>query len=146
MPERPAARKPPTKQPAAKRASRPATAGSAVFQRAKPDPALLGKVEALMAGYPVYRRPMFGVVAWFVEANAQMLGCVWSDSLNLRVGVEDARALIASGKAGPFDPMGRGGMREYVLVPASTLGSAQLRRWVERALAFTAGLERKKGK
>ncbi|MGE3855443.1 MAG: TfoX/Sxy family protein [Dehalococcoidia bacterium] len=148
MPQRPAAKQP-SKKPAAKQptAKQPATSpGSEVFAKAKPDPALLERVEALMGEYPVYRRPMFGVVAWFVEANAAMLGCVWRDALNLRVGAEDARALIESGKATPFDPMGRGGMREYVLVPASTLRPAQLRQWVERALAFTETVPAKKGR
>jgi hypothetical protein len=89
---------------------------------------------------------MFGVTAWFVERNAQMLGCVWGDGLNLRVGAPDAASLIASGKAQSFDPMGRGGMREYVLVPASTLRPAAMRSWVERALAFTSTVPAKKGK
>ena len=144
-----AASKPAAKKPAAsKAAARPAATspGSAAFQRGKPDPALIERVEVLMGEYPVTRRPMFRVVAWFVEANAAMLGCVWGDALNLRVGVEAARALIDAGKATPFDPMGRGAMREYVLVPASTLRPAQLRTWIERALAFTETVERKKGR
>lgn len=153
QPTRPAAKQPsrkpaaPAPKPAAKSASKPApTPGQAVFQKAKPDPALLERVEALMGEYPVYRRPMFGVVSWFVEANAAMLGCVWGDALNIRVGAEDARALIDAGKATPFDPMGGRPMREYVLVPASTLRPAQLRAWIERALAFTETVAGKKGR
>lgn len=138
----------PARKPAAKRAARPASkpAAKQSFSMAKADPALLAKVEALMPEFPVVRRPMFGVATWFMEENAQMLGCVWGESLNLRVGAEDARALIDSGQATAFDPMGGRPMREYVLVPASTLGPAALRKWIARGVAFTAGLERKKGK
>ncbi|MEI7925528.1 MAG: TfoX/Sxy family protein [Chloroflexota bacterium] len=150
QPARPASKRAAAKPAAAKAASKSVasepSAMSAVFQKAKPDPVLLERVEVILADLPVYRRPMFGVVAWFVEENAQMLGCVWGDALNLRVGAEDAAALIASGKAAPFDPMGRGGMREYVLVPASTLRPAQLRTWLHRALAFTSTVARKNGK
>lgn len=137
MPDQPA-------RPPAARAAKPAGRPAVTMQ--KPDPALLARVEAIMPTLPVYRRPMFGVPTWFVEENAQMLACVWGESLNLRVGAEDAARLVASGKATPFDPMPGRPMREYVLVPASTLRPAQLRTWIERALAFTATLERKKGK
>lgn len=151
---RPAAKRSATKQSAAKpgaksaakSAVKKAPAAKQTFAMEKADPALLARVEALMPEYPVYRRPMFGVVSWFVEANAALLGCVWGESLNLRVGAEDARALIDAGKATPFDPMGGRPMREYVLVPASTLRPAQLRAWIERALAFTQTVPAKKGK
>ena len=149
MPDQPAARKTAARKPAAKAAAKPAAKPAAKkqsFHMEKADPALLARVEALMPEFPVYRRPMFGVVSWFVERNAQLLCCVWGESLNIRVGREDAAALVASGKATPFDPMGGRPMREYVLVPASTLRPAQLRKWVERALAFTETVPAKKGK
>lgn len=129
-----------------KPAPKPAAAKRPGPKMEKPDPQVLASVEAVMAGLPVYRRPMFGTVSWFVEENAQMLGCVWGVDLNIRVGAEDARSLIASGKATPFDPMGGRPMREYVLVPASTLRPAALRKWIARAIEFTSALERKKGK
>ncbi len=131
-------------KPAAK-ASRPA-ASTPHAKMEKADPELLARVEALMPSYPVYRRPMFGVATWFVEANAQMLCCVWGDAINIRVGQEDARALVASGRARPFEPLEGRTMREYVLVPAATLRPADLRRWFDRALAFTSTLPPKKGK
>ena len=115
-------------------------------QMLKPDPEVLARVEAVMTDLPVYRRAMFGVVTWFVEENAQMLGCVWGDSLNIRVGAEEAQRLVASGKAVPFEPMAGRPMREYVLVPASTLRPAALKRWIARGLEFTSTLARKKGK
>ena len=37
-------------------------------------------------------------------------------------------------------------MREYVLVPVSTLRTAALTRWIMRAVEFTSTVPRKKGK
>ena len=112
----------------------------------KPDPLVAERLAAAMEGLPVYRRSMFGGVAWFVESNAQMFAGVWGDALDLRVGVEDVAALVAAGKARPFEPMEGRPMREYVLVPAASMRPADYRRWVARALAFTSGLAAKKGK
>lgn len=150
--KRPAAAKPTAapaaKPPAARSAAKPARSAASTphAKMEKADPELLARVEALMPSYPVYRRPMFGVATWFVEANAQMLCCVWGDAINIRVGQEDARALVASGKARPFEPLEGRTMREYVLVPATTLRPADLRRWLDRALAFTSTLPPKQGK
>ena len=132
----------PSSQPS-KQSAKPARV-TPKMERADPD--LLTRVEALMATFPVYRRPMFGVVAWFVEENAQMLGCVWGDALNIRVGADEAQRLVASGKAVPFEPMAGRPMREYVLVPASTLRPAALKRWIARGVEFTSTVARKKGK
>jgi len=115
-------------------------------QMQKPDAEVAARVGKVMADLPVYPRPMFGCPAWFVEANAQLLGCVWGDALCIRVGAEETARLVASGKATPFDPMGGRPMREYVLVPAASMRPAQLRKWVERGLAFTETVAAKKGK
>ena len=112
----------------------------------KPDPVVAARLEAAMAGLPVYRRSMFGGVAWFVEESAQMFAGVWGAALDLRVGVEDVAALVSAGKAMPFAPMPERPMREYVLVAAASMKPAEYKRWVARALAFTSALPRKKGK
>ena len=140
----------PGRKPAAKRAARPASKSAASarppIHMEKPDPLVAERLAAAMEGLPVYRRSMFGGVAWFVESNAQMFAGVWGDALDLRVGVEDVAALVAAGKARPFEPMEGRPMREYVLVPAASMRPADYRRWVARALAFTSGLAAKKGK
>ncbi len=112
----------------------------------KPDPVVAARLEAAMAGLPVYRRSMFGGVAWFVEENAQMFAGVWGAALDLRVGVEDVAALVSAGKTMLFAPMPERPMREYVLVAAASMKPAEYKRWVARALAFTSALPRKKGK
>ncbi len=133
------------RKPAAKSAGKPAAKRAAPHME-KPDAEVLARLDAAMAGLPVYRRPMFGTVSWFVEENAQMFAGVWGDAINLRLGEEAARREVASGSARPFEPMPGRAMREYVLVPASTLRPAEVTRWVARALEFTAQLARKKGK
>ncbi len=127
-------------KPAAKAAKRPAP------KMEKPDADVLARLDAAMADLPVYRRPMFGTVSWFVEENAQMFAGVWGDAINLRLGEESAEREVAAGRARPFEPMPGRAMREYVLVPASTLRPADYRRWLARALEFTSTLARKKGK
>lgn len=151
MPDQPAR---PASQPAARRALKPATKPAAKkpastrppIHMEKPDPLVAERLAAAMEGLPVYRRSMFGGVAWFVEENAQMFAGVWGDALDLRVGVEDVAALVAAGKARPFEPMEGRPMREYVLVPVASMRPSDYKRWVARALAFTSTLARKNGK
>lgn len=132
-------------RPAARAASKPA-ASSAKPQMEKPDAAVLARLDAAMADLPVYRRPMFGTVSWFVESNAQMFAGVWGAAINVRLGEAEARQAVASGAARPFEPMAGRAMREYVLVDAASLRPAAFNRWIERALEFASTLERKKGK
>ncbi|MSQ31110.1 MAG: hypothetical protein EXR64_03660 [Dehalococcoidia bacterium] len=126
--------------------SKPRTSSREAPRMERPDAEVLARVEAVMAVLPVYRRAMFGTVAWWLERNAQMLGCVWGVDLNVRVGEVEAQRLVASGKARPFEPMAGRPMREYVLVPASTLRPAALKRWIVRAIEFTETLAAKQGK
>ena len=102
------------------------------------------RLEAAMDGQPAYKRPMFGTVAWFLDANAQMFAGVWGDEVNVRVGVEEAARLIASDAAREFAPMQGRPMREYVLIEASTMRPADLRKWVARAAEYASGLAAKK--
>ena len=110
----------------------------------KGNPEVTARLEAAMKDVPAYKRPMFGTVAWFLDANAQMFAGVWGDEVNVRVGAEEAARLIASDAAREFAPMPGRPMREYVLVDASTMRPADLRKWVTRAAAFAGGLAAKK--
>lgn len=107
---------------------------------------VIARLDAIAAGLPAYRKPMFGTVAWFLEANAQMFMGAWGDDANVRVGADEAARLIASGDARSFEPMLGRPMREYVLVPASALADTDLRKWMQRAATFAGELAAKKGK
>jgi hypothetical protein len=106
----------------------------------KGDAAIVARLDAIAAMLPARRRGMFGTVAWFLEANGQMVMGAWGGRAIMRVGATDAARLIASGRAAAFAPMAGRPMREYVLVDAAALSDADLRRWAKRAAAFTGGL------
>ena len=133
-------------KPAAKPAAKRATSKQPGHAMPKADAGMAARLEAAMDGLPVYRRSMFGTVAWFVEGNAQMFAGVWGADINVRIGEEAAQREIAAGRASPFAPMPTRPMREYVLVPAAALQPAQLKRWIARGLEFTSALAAKKGK
>lgn len=107
---------------------------------------VVARLDAIAGLLRAYRRPMFGTVSWFLDSNAQMFAGVWGDDVNVRVGEEEAERLILSGAARPFAPMHGRAMREYVLVPASTLRDAALKKWVQRGAAFAEGLAAKRGR
>ena len=105
------------------------------------------RIDQLSAALPVSRKKMFGTSSWFLDSNSQMMAGVWGDGVMVRVGQDDAGALIESGDAEPFDPMGGRPMREYVFLNADRIAEdADLIDWLERAAAFASSLAPKKKK
>ena len=154
VPLAPGAARPAPARPAAK-ATLPAAKPISRAKPAKPakkgampkaDAALITRMDGLMAAFPAYRRPMFGTVSWFLDANAQMFTGLWGDAVTARVGEAEAQRLVAAGRAQPFEPVPGRPMREYVLVPASTLRDGDLKKWIARAADFTSGLGVKTGR
>lgn len=82
---------------------------------------------------------MFGSIAAMVNGN--MMGSLWAHSFAVRVGEADYREALALGGQ-PFDPMGRGNaMHAMVELPESVFRQpAQLRKWLAKALTFTAAM------
>lgn len=107
---------------------------------------VIARLDAIAGELPAYRKAMFGAIAWFLGANAQIFMGAWGDDASMRVGAGEAARLIASGAARSFEPMHGRPMREYVLVEASSLSDAELRKWVQNAASFARGLAAKKGK
>ena len=89
----------------------------------------------------VERRKMFGYPAAFVNGN---MACgLHQDGLVLRLGDDDRAALIKEGGV-PFEPMPGRVMREYVVAPQKLASKkADLKRWLERAVAHAAALPKK---
>lgn len=110
----------------------------------RPDAGVLARMDALMPAFPVRRKAMFGTVSWFLESNDQMCVAVWGPDVQVRLGVEGVEAAVASGEARRFEPIAGRPMKEYVLVPSSTLSDAEVRGWVERGIAFTSTVAGKK--
>jgi TfoX/Sxy family transcriptional regulator of competence genes len=83
---------------------------------------------------------MFGGIAGMV--NGHMYAGLWADTVMVRVDEADQRRVLAMPGANVFDPMGKGKpMKDMVLLPAGVLRKkAELKRWLARALEFTAAL------
>lgn len=88
-------------------------------------------------------KTMFGSVVAMV--NGWMMGGLWAHTFMVRVGPADYEEGLALG-GDPFDPMGHGkAMASMVTLPESVFRDRKaLRRWLEKALAFTASLPPKK--
>lgn len=86
----------------------------------------------------VTERKMFGGIAFMVGGN--MCCGVAGDDVMLRLGVDAAEAALEDPHARPMDFTGRP-MAGYVFVaPAGTATPADLRRWIDRAVAFVSTL------
>ena len=83
---------------------------------------------------------MFGGVAGTVNGN--MFGGLWADTVVVRLGERDREKVLAMKGGTVFDPMSRGRpMRDMVLLPKGLLKKkADLRRWLQRAINYTATL------
>jgi len=86
----------------------------------------------------IIEKRMFGGVAFLLGGN---VCCgAWKEFLILRLGEDAARQVLAEEHARPFDVTGKP-MRGWAMVePAGWRNAARLRRWVARAVAFTARL------
>jgi hypothetical protein len=88
---------------------------------------------------------MFGQVAGFVRG--QMTGGTFGDEVNMRLSEADRREFVERyGAAGArvFEPMEGRPMKEFVVVPAAVRADAEaLVGWMERSVAYTAGLPAK---
>jgi TfoX/Sxy family transcriptional regulator of competence genes len=81
---------------------------------------------------------MFGGVAGTV--NGHMFGGLWADSVMVRLSPEGQAEVLAMGGE-PFNPMGRGVMKDMVVLPAAVLGDREgLREWLRKAVEATAAL------
>jgi TfoX/Sxy family transcriptional regulator of competence genes len=86
----------------------------------------------------VTERKMFGGIAFMVGGN--MCCGVTGGDLMLRLGAEGADSALDDPHARPMDFTGRP-MAGFVFVaPEGTVTSPELRRWVDRAVAFATTL------
>ena len=96
---------------------------------------------ALPQSKTVERRKMFGYPAAFVNGN---MACgLHQDGLVLRLGEDDRAALQKEGGV-PFEPMKGRVMTGYVVAPQTMASrTAELKRWIERSIAFASSLPKK---
>jgi TfoX/Sxy family transcriptional regulator of competence genes len=102
------------------------------------DPVLAERVRDLLEGRPaVTEQRMFGGLAFLVDRS--MCCGIVGDELMLRLGADGAAdALAREPHTRPMDFTGKP-MRNFIFVTAQGVRTdAQLRRWVERALAASS--------
>ncbi len=83
---------------------------------------------------------LFDGVAGLV--NGHMFSGLWADTVVVRLADADHRAVLAMPSGGAFDPTGRGRvMKDMALLPNDLLQDPlALRRWLAKALVYTATL------
>lgn len=100
------------------------------------DEKLADRVRELVADRPMTEKQMFGGLSFLLAGN--MAVGIHKDSLMVRVGSDEADAVLAEPDARIFDMGGRP-MKNWVLVDQQVLADeADLRRWVDRGLAYAA--------
>ena len=104
------------------------------------DEQLAERIRDLLAAEPdLTERKMFGGLA-FLVAGHMAVAASSSGGLMVRVGPDDADALVARTPARPMEMKGRT-MTGWLLVDIDSLRRrAQLARWVERGVAFSRTL------
>jgi TfoX/Sxy family transcriptional regulator of competence genes len=79
------------------------------------------------------------------KVNGQMFAGLFGRGAIAKLSAADQRAALAIDGASMFDPMGNGRvMRDTVFLPESVIDEpAELRRWLRKALDYTAALPAK---
>lgn len=89
----------------------------------------------------ITEKRMFGSLVFLLCGN--LCVGIWKQSLIARIGVEPAAAALKQPYVGAFDVTGKP-MKGWILVEPDGLETdAQLRAWIEQALAFADTLPRK---
>lgn len=101
------------------------------------DEALDERVDRIAAEWGATRRKMFGGTGYMLGGN--MMAGVHGDRLVLRLHPDVGAAALRDAHVSPFD-MALRPMPGWVMVDRSALGEDELRRWLEKALAFVRTL------
>jgi hypothetical protein len=97
--------------------------------------------DALRRERGIREKRMFGGLAFLLDGN--LLVGVWTSSLVVRLGFEQASEALREPHVAPFAPSGRP-MRGWVIVEADGLEhDRQLVAWIDRAAAFVRTLPAK---
>ena len=110
----------------------------------KSSAALVARFDEAAARHPAAeRRKMFGYPALFVAGN--LATGLFAESWMVRLATDDLEALLALPGASSFSPMPGRTMTGYATLPADIVADdTALDAWIERALAFAAGLPAKR--
>jgi TfoX/Sxy family transcriptional regulator of competence genes len=106
----------------------------------KPDPQAMELFEGLLpAGPAVKVKPMFGNLGAF--ANGTMFMGVFGEHVFVRLSQSDRADALSIRGAATFAPMGGRPMKEYVVLPTSTLRDAKKAvAWIQKSLDYASTL------
>ncbi len=100
------------------------------------------ELAALAAGAD--RREVFGYPSCVRHGN--MFMGLYEDSLILRLAEPDKAEFLSRYGGELFDPLPGRPMKEYVVVPPTLVGSAEIEDWVRRSLAYAEQLPPRGGR
>ena len=84
------------------------------------------------------RRLLFGAPSWFVGGN--MFAGVFADDVFLRLTASDLAEIKRLGGK-PFEPMKGGVMKEYAVLPSTTLkDETLLEKWIGKSYSYASSL------
>ena len=89
----------------------------------------------------ITEKKMFGCICFLLHGN--MLVAIWVDGLIARLGPEVGAAALAQPHVRPMDLTGRPMTGWAIIAPAGIAAEADLKSWIELAMAFVKGLEPK---
>ncbi len=103
---------------------------------------LAERIRAVLKRQPgITEKKMFGSVCFLLHGN--MLVAIWVDGLVARLGPEVGVAALAQPHVRPMDLTGRP-MKGWVIIsPAGIAADSDLQSWIQLAMEFVKGLDRK---
>ena len=106
----------------------------------KSPPALIDRFDTVAAEHPeATRRLTFGYPCLYVGGN--MVSGLFGPHWHVKLDKAETAELMGMDGAGPFEPMPGRPMTGFTLLPESVVADdAQVRRWVDRAIAYGATL------
>jgi hypothetical protein len=109
----------------------------------KSPPALIERFDAVAAEHPeATRRLTFGYPCLYVGGN--MVSGLFGSHWHVKLGQAETAELMGMAGAAPFEPVPGRPMTGFTLMPDDVVADdAEVRRWVDRAIAYGASLPAK---
>ncbi len=112
----------------------------------KVSPELRELLEKSMLPFDSQKKFMFGAPTYFFNGN--MFAGIHQDTIIIRLSEKDRKETLAKyDEAAPFEPMAGRIMKEYIALPESVYGDADvLREWLNRSYRYALSLKPKMSK
>ena len=103
-------------------------------------------LEKSMLPFDSQKKFMFGAPTYFLNNN--MFAGIHQDTIIIRLSEKDRKEILSTfDEAAPFEPMAGRIMKEYIALPESVYGDADvLREWLNRSYRYALSLKPKVSK